>query len=162
MLSICECERMTDSDDSPKALGGLIFETLRLAGRLTLAGDALMAEIGLTSARWQIMGVIAYLPSPRTVSALARTMGQSRQSVQRIVNDLEAAGLVELLPNPAHKRAPLIALTATGKSLYQQAEARRIPWTRALATDLGDHDLKAAQSALAALRHVLERQDKTG
>lgn len=151
---------MTDSTDTGRALGGLIFETLRLAGRLTLAGDALMSGIGLTSARWQIMGVIAYLPSPRTVSALARTMGQSRQAVQRIVNDLEAAGLVKLLPNPAHKRAPLVALSQSGQALYREAEARRVPWTEALAGDIGDHDLKAAQAALSALRRALERHDK--
>lgn len=150
---------MNDSTDEARALGGLIFETLRLAGRLTLAGDALMAGIGLTSARWQIMGVIAYLPSPRTVSALSRTMGQSRQAVQRIVNDLNAAGLVELLPNPAHKRAPLIALSDKGRALYAQAEARRVPWTETLAAEIGDHDLKAAQTALAALRRALERRE---
>ena len=149
---------MTDPSEPHRALGSLIFETLRLAGRLTLAGDTLMSEIGLTSARWQIMGVIAYLPSPRTASALARTMGQSRQAVQRIVNDLAAAGLVEMLPNPAHKRAPLIALSSAGQTLYQKAEARRVPWTMVLAAEIGDHDLKAAQAALSALRRALEQR----
>ena len=105
------------------------------------------------------MGVISYLPSPRTVSALSRTMGQSRQAVQRIVNDLEAAGLVAFLPNPAHKRAQLVALTAEGEALYARAEARRVPWTEALAADIGDHDLKAAQTTLAALRRALERRE---
>ncbi|PWW01843.1 DNA-binding MarR family transcriptional regulator [Hoeflea marina] len=150
---------MTDSTDSGRALGGLIFETLRLAGRLTLAGDALMAGVGLTAARWQIMGVIAYLPSPRTVSALSRVIGQSRQAVQRIVNDLHTAGLVDLLPNPAHRRAPLVALSDRGQTLYAEAEARRVPWTEALAADIGDHDLKAAQTALSALRRALERRE---
>lgn len=150
---------MTDSTDDARVLGSLIFETLRLAGRLTLSGDALMSGIGLTAARWQIMGVIAYLPSPRTVSALSRTMGQSRQAVQRIVNDLEAAGLVAFLPNPAHKRAPLVALTAEGEALYARAEARRVPWTEALAADIGQQDLKAAQAALSALRRALERRE---
>jgi len=152
---------MIDSTDAHRTLGSLIFETLRLAGRLTLAGDALMSGIGLTSARWQIMGVIAYMPSPRTVSALARTMGQSRQAVQRIVNELAAAGLVELRPNPAHKRAPLVVLSAAGQALYSEAEARRVPWTEALAADMGGHDLKAAQAALAALRRALERKEAT-
>lgn len=149
---------MTDSTEHGRALGSLIFETLRLAGQLTIAGDTLMAGIGLTSARWQIMGVITYLPSPRTVSALARTMGQSRQAVQRIVNDLSAAGIVELRPNPAHKRAPLVVLSQSGKALYEEAEMRRVPWTEALASEIGAHNLKAAQTTLSALRQSLERR----
>jgi DNA-binding MarR family transcriptional regulator len=147
---------MTDSTDNGRALGNLIFETLRLAGRLTLSGDALMKDIGLTSARWQVIGVISFLPSPRTVSELARTMGLSRQAIQRMVNDLQADGVVCLLPNPAHKRAPLVDLTEKGRKLHAEAEQRRIPWTEYLVSGLDGHDLKAASSALTALRRRLE------
>ncbi|MAZ82872.1 MAG: MarR family transcriptional regulator [Hoeflea sp.] len=148
---------MADSTENGRALGSLIFETLRLAGRLTLSGDALMKDIGLTSARWQIIGVITFLPSPRTVSDLARTMGLSRQAVQRIVNDLHSEGIVCLLPNPAHKRAPLVALTEKGTQLHEEAELRRIPWTEDLVSGLDGYDLKATSSALSALRHRLEK-----
>ena len=151
---------MTESTEQGRVLGSLIFEALRLAGRLTLAGDAMMAEIGLTSARWQILGIVAYLPSPRTVSQIARTMGQSRQAVQRIVNDLEQAGILAFLDNPAHKRAPLIALTDNGRALFAEAESRRVPWTEGLAADLGGHDVKAALTALATLRKALEQRDE--
>lgn len=153
---------MTEPTEQARSLGSLIFEALRLAGRLTLAGDAMMAEIGLTSARWQILGIVAYLPSPRTVSQIARTMGQSRQAVQRIVNDLEQAGTLAFRDNPAHKRAPLIALTDKGRALLAEAEARRVPWTEGLAADLGGHDIKAALSTLATLRKALERRDARG
>lgn len=153
---------MSDGSERGKALGSLIFEVLRLSGRLTLSGDALMADIGLTSARWQILGVVGYLPTPRTVSQIARTMGQSRQAVQRIVNDLVAAGALVLLDNPAHKRAALVALTDQGRTLIAQAEARRVPWTEELAAQTAGHDLRAAQAALSALRKALERLDARG
>lgn len=153
---------MIESSEQGRAVGSLIFEALRLAGRLTLAGDAMMAEIGLTSARWQILGIVAYLPSPRTVSQIARTMGQSRQAVQRIVNDLEQAGVLAFRDNPAHKRAPLIAITDKGRDLFAEAEARRVPWTEGLGTDLDGHDVKAALATLAALRKTLERRDERG
>lgn len=147
---------MADSTENGRALGNLIFETLRLAGRLTLSGDALMKDIGLTSARWQVIGVISFLPSPRTVSELARTMGLSRQAIQRIVNDLRADDVVCLLPNPSHKRSPLVDLTEKGRKLHAEAELRRIPWTETLVSGLDGHDLKAASSALIALRRRLE------
>jgi hypothetical protein len=42
----------------------LILETFRLNGLLLEAGDRLVADIGLTSARWQVLGAIALAPVP--------------------------------------------------------------------------------------------------
>jgi MarR family len=72
------------------ALTGLILETFRFNGRLLVAGDRLVADLGLTSARWQVMGAIALSPQPEPVARLARSMGLNRQGVQRIVNELAA------------------------------------------------------------------------
>lgn len=54
------------------AVTELILETFRLNGRLLAAGDALVANIGLTSARWQVLGAIALSPVPLPVAHLAR------------------------------------------------------------------------------------------
>ena len=50
------------------ALTELILETFRLNGRLLAAGDALVRDLGLTSARWQILGAIALSPVPLPVA----------------------------------------------------------------------------------------------
>lgn len=84
------------------ALTDLVLEVFRLNGRLLSAGDKLVAEAGLTSARWQVLGAIHYASEPQTVSWLARSMGLTRQAVQRIVNDLVGEGLIALKTNPAH------------------------------------------------------------
>jgi DNA-binding MarR family transcriptional regulator len=71
--------------------------------------------------------------------------------VQRIVNDLAAAGLVTLDANPAHKRSPFIRPTSTGQALDERIEARRLPWTEDLAASLDLSDIAAARRLVAAL-----------
>ena len=74
---------------SGRALTDLVLELFRLNNRLLAAGDRLVAGIGLTSARWKVLGTISTAERPQPVAWLARDMGGNRQNVQRIVNDLE-------------------------------------------------------------------------
>jgi DNA-binding MarR family transcriptional regulator len=140
------------------ALGRVVFEILRLGSRLHMAGDALVSDAGLTSARWQVLATAAFRAEPQTVSGIARILGMARQSVQRVANELEAAGFIRLAANPAHKRARLVIVTKEGRSALALAEERRIPWTESLAAALGGADLAAAEEALASLREALDRR----
>jgi DNA-binding MarR family transcriptional regulator len=133
------------------AVTELILEVFRLNGRLIAAGDALVAPIGLTSARWQVLGAVALVDAPATVSNLARAMGLARQSVQRIVNELVDAGVLLLADNPNHKRARQVAFTPRGQAMYAAAAARQGPWARALS---GHLDLTAIEQAIGLLRAV--------
>ena len=96
----------------------LVLETFRLNGRLLASGDALVADLGLTSARWQVIGAIALSPVPLSVAQIARNMGLTRQAVQRLANEMAADGLLRFAPNPHHQRAKLVVLTAAGKSAF--------------------------------------------
>src|ERR1700746_913633 len=75
-----------------EALSNLMLDLFRLDSLVLTAGDRLGAPVGLTAARWQILGAIVAAESPQPVAWLARNMGANRQNVQRIVNDLEADG----------------------------------------------------------------------
>ena len=82
------------------ALTDLVLDLFRLSSRKLVAGDRLVADLGLTSARWQILGAIVEAARPQPVAWLARDLGTNRQNVQRIVHDLEKEGLAELLRRP--------------------------------------------------------------
>jgi DNA-binding MarR family transcriptional regulator len=140
------------------AITELILESFRLNGRLLAAGDALVRDLGLTSARWQVLGAIALSPVPLPVSHIARNMGLSRQNVQRIANELEAQGTVCFGPNPHHQRAKLVALTARGRALHEAAADRQKPWAAALGEGLAAHDVETATALLRSLRDHLEAQ----
>ena len=115
------------------ALTELILEAFRLNGRLLAAGDALVRDLGLTSARWQILGAIALSPVPLPVAHIARNMGLTRQSVQKLINELESDGIVRFAPNPHHQRARLVLFTEKGHAAYEAARQRQRPWAQALA-----------------------------
>src|SRR5271165_6011733 len=110
------------------ALTELVLEVFRLNGELLAAGDALVGDIGLTSARWQVLGAIALTPVPLPVAHLARNMGLARQSVQRVVGEMRNDGLVQYAPNRHHRRAKLVLLTDKGEIAFQAAMARQEPW----------------------------------
>ena len=145
--------------DAEAAVTDLILETFRLNGRLLAAGDALVGDLGLTSARWQVLGAIALSPAPLPIAHLARNMGLTRQGVQRIANELAAANLVRFAPNPHHRRAKLVLLTDEGRAAYAAAAERQRPWARSLADGLSTNALQTATSLLRSIRRKLEARN---
>jgi DNA-binding MarR family transcriptional regulator len=140
----------------------LILEVFRLNGRLLVSGDALVANLGLTSARWQVLGAIALSPAPLPVAHIARNMGLTRQAVQRLVNEMERAGLVRFGPNPHHQRARLVLLTPRGKAAFDAAMKRQGPWASGLAAGLSPAQIEAATATLRRIRQRLENQEQGG
>lgn len=134
----------------------LIIEVFRLNGRLVAAGDALVGDLGLTSARWQVLGALAMAPAPLPVAHIGRNMGLSRQNVQRLVDELAAKGIVRFEPNPHHRRAKLVVMTERGAALYAAASARQGPWAEALGAGLAEPEIAAALAVLSRLRQRLD------
>ncbi|TQJ54604.1 MarR family winged helix-turn-helix transcriptional regulator [Streptomyces sp. NBC_00080] len=123
----------------------------RLNGQFLTVAEELAGPAGLTAARWQVLGAV--LGDPLPVSGIARAMGITRQSVQRVADLLVEQGLAEYRPNPAHRRAKLLAPTEAGRA----AVARIDPGHEALADRLAE---AFGQTELAEAVHVLERLSK--
>jgi DNA-binding MarR family transcriptional regulator len=139
------------------AVSELIVTVFRLNGRLLAAGDRLVSGLGLTSARWQVLGAIASSPAPEPVARLARNMGLNRQGVQRIVGELVADGFVELKDNPHHRSAKLVVMTAKGIKAYDAALRAQAPWVNMLGEALDPKSIAKADKVLETLRERLER-----
>lgn len=152
---------MNDTTHSPEgdALTDMILTMFRVNNLTLTWGDRLVAPLGLTSARWQILGAIALADRPQPVAWLARDFGANRQNVQRIVNDLAKAGLVGFQPNPHHRRAHLVVLTEKGQRTYDAAIRAYDPRANALAEGLSVEDIKTAHRVLLALRQKLEGEN---
>jgi DNA-binding MarR family transcriptional regulator len=143
------------------AFTALALETFRLNGALLAAGNALCEGTSLTSARWQIIGAIALREQPATVAQIARAMGQTRQSVQRLVDELEGDGLVDRIPHPEHRRARLVELTPRGRALYAEMLRRQGPWASRTSRELSVSALETALDTLRALRERLEADERS-
>ena len=139
-----------------EALTDFVLDVFKLNGLLLMAGDRLVTRLGLTSARWQVLGAIALADRAQPVAWLARNMGANRQNVQRIVNDLERAGLVTFEPNPHHRRASLVTMTDPGRQAFDEAMRLQVPWVNVLADGLSIRDLETARRVVEALRKKLE------
>jgi DNA-binding MarR family transcriptional regulator len=139
-----------------RALTDVVLELFRLNNRLLAAGDRLVGDLGLTSARWQVLGTIVVSDRAQPVAWLARDMGGNRQNVQRIVNDLAADGLVSFQPNPHHRRAQLVVLTERGKQAFDAAMRLQTPWINELADGLRVTDIETTHAVLTKIRGRLE------
>lgn len=143
------------SDPFAHAASALALEVFRLNGALIALGDALVAPLGLTSARWQVLGAVAAAPDGLPTADIARAMGLTRQSVQRVVDDLAAAGFLAFAPNPRHKRAKLVRLTGAGAAAFEAASALWAPIADALADRAGSARIAAAATLLRQAREIL-------
>ncbi len=138
------------------ALTDLMLDLFRAMSLLLTAGDRLVAPLGLTSARWQILGAIVSTERPQPVSWLARDLGANRQNVQRIINDLHKNGLVAFETNPHHRRAQLVVLTDKGRRAFDAAMELQAPWVNELADGLLVKDIGTVRRVVTALRMKLE------
>ncbi len=144
------------------ALTSLILDLFRINSLLVTAGDRLVARLGLTSARWQILGVVAAADRPQPVAWLARDMGANRQNVQRIINDLHTQGLVAFEANPHHRRAQLVVLTEKGKQTFDAAMRLQAPWINSLSEGLLVKDIQTVQRVIMSVRKKLENNETRG
>lgn len=146
---------MPQISPSAEALTDLVLTLFRVNNATLIWGDRLVEPFGLTSARWQVMGAIAYADRPQPVAWLARDLGANRQNVQRIVNDLAKDSLVAFETNPHHKRAQLVVLTPVGRNAYEAAVRAWYPAAGNLARDIPPDDLATALRVLGTLRDRL-------
>lgn len=107
----------------------------KAAGALSDAGDELVADLGLSMARMQVLDDLA-ANGPRTVSQVARALGLSRQAVQRVADDLVRRGLAAYRHNPDHARAQLLDMTAEGLTAQAEAARRKALWLASLGQGL--------------------------
>ncbi len=132
----------------------IVLEVFKLSGLLVAEGDELTRELGLSSARWKVLGALAHADTPLTVPQIAHAMGQTRQSVQRLADVMEEAGMLVYQNNPLHKRAKLVALSARGAEVFELLEKKQAPWANAHAAPLSTRDMEVA---LSVLRKMVER-----
>jgi DNA-binding MarR family transcriptional regulator len=143
----------------PDVVSDLIIEVFRLNGRLLSAGDRLVGDLGLTSARWQVLGAVALAAQAETVAGIARSMGLTRQAVQRIVNDLLADGLLAGADNPSHRTARLVSMTEAGAAAFAEASQRQRSWAERIAAGQAAPAIVEAAGLLRALRQNLEEDE---
>ncbi|TCN32249.1 DNA-binding MarR family transcriptional regulator [Kribbella orskensis] len=96
----------------------LVADVYELAGVSRGSSEQIASEQGQTVARWHVMSVLS--DQAFTVPAIARRLGLTRQSVQRVADELVDDGVVKRSGNPDHQRSPLLALTTDGRETLRK------------------------------------------
>lgn len=130
----------------PEAFNAFALAVFRVAAALNASGDALTKPVGQSSARWRVLGRVSQ--GPQTVSQIAQRIGNARQSIQRIADDLVEDGLADYIPNPADRRAQLMQLTDRGWLALAAIEAEQERWSTRLGKVLDNDSLEALTTDL--------------
>jgi DNA-binding MarR family transcriptional regulator len=141
------------------ALTDVILTTFRLNARFLEAAQELAANGDLTAAWWQVLGGI--LDQPRSVAAIGRRMGMTRQGVQRVADLLVERNLAEYRPNPDHRRAKLLACTEAGYWAIRRISFVAHPWGNRIGAEVGVDELRNALVAMRRLVEILEAAQPT-
>lgn len=139
----------TERTEAGTALTELVMAVFRLNGELLEAAEGMAGPVGLTAARWQVLGPI--MQDAKTVSAIGREMGLARQSVQRLAHVLVDEGVVEYLDNPADRRAKLLSLTKEGRSALRRVGERQHKWANATSDGTQASQYRTCVATLTAL-----------
>jgi DNA-binding MarR family transcriptional regulator len=148
---------MFPDDDHP--LAELVDEVLRCHGRLLTATANLGTGDGLTGAQLLVLTTVVRADRAPTVPQIGRSLGHSRQAVQRLADALVERGLIEAVDNPDHKRARRLVPTAAGRRAYDRSNARGRDWAARVTEDMSPAELTAAAETLRRLRRRLEADD---
>jgi len=137
--------------DSPRGgiragFGAKVAQAARLWRRVV---DHRMRPFGLTEATWLPLLHLARGPAAMRQKELAASLSLDSSSVVRLLDALEAAGLIERREDDADRRAKAIVLTRLGRATVAKVE-------RVADEVRGDALIGLSDKELATASHVLD------
>ncbi|HWI30072.1 MAG TPA: MarR family transcriptional regulator [Microbacterium sp.] len=117
-------------------------------------GELGAATVGQSLARWQILDTLS--DQRLTMPQIARQVRQSRQSIKRVVDLLEAEGLIERFDNHGHRRSPLFTITGEGDRMLGLLAASVSDWYAFVLERMPAEEIRALTDQLAHLRTIAD------
>jgi DNA-binding MarR family transcriptional regulator len=135
-------------------VGRLRLAVLRLSRRLRQNAAA-----GITPSQLAVLSTLDR-HGPMGLGDLAAHEGVQPPSATRMVDNLEATGLVTRQASRADRRAVVVQLTAKGRRRVEEIRRRRDAWLAERLSRLTPEELAALEDALPVLEALLERPDR--
>ncbi len=114
---------------------------------------------GVTGPRLSALSVLVLGGGPRTLGALADAEHVRPPTMTRLVQAMEAEGLVARAASPHDARATLIRATAAGQRILRRARVRRLQAMRELLGVLDSRDVAQVERAVRLLEPVVARRE---
>ena len=116
-----------------------------------LIARAYRGRFALKIPEWRLMAVLGEVVSATQRELVAAT-AMDKVTVNRASKALEERGLIGRAPNAADRRSHHLALTGTGRELYEQIVPQALAIEAELEKILGSGEAKALEAMLAQLR----------
>ena len=112
------------------------------------AVDLRLQPFGLTEATWLPLLHLARAPTAMRQKDLAASLSLDSSSVVRLLDSLQAAGLIERREEAGDRRAKAIALTPLGRSTVERVEVVSQQIRQSALAGLTDDEIAAATETL--------------
>lgn len=136
--------------------GSLVTQTARLWRRAVNKG---LQPYGLTEATWLPLLRVARAGRPLRQKELAAALGLDGSSLVRLLDNLQAAGLIERHEEAADRRAKAIHLTEAGRAIVAQVESVATEVRARLLAGIADAELAQAAGVLQRILDELGSAD---
>ncbi|MGG8408924.1 MarR family winged helix-turn-helix transcriptional regulator [Streptomyces sp. 12297] len=155
-------KKLTESEmpAADHAFYGLVWAGTVLTDRVD---RALVKAHDLPVSWFEVMLWLASSPEPVPASVLGNSTLLSRSQVSRVVDALQARGLVARTPSARDARSVEVALTEQGRTVFAEADATRRAALAPVFTDLLDErDLEVLGAVWRKLKAAKGALDETG
>ena len=115
---------------------------------VNLVDGLVKARTGHSRARWQTMFAIDFSEPPLTTIALASRLGVQWPTLVRVLDDLDADGMITRIDNPDDRRSRWIELSAKGKRTVREVQAILDPARADIVSGLSDEEIAVCMGLL--------------
>lgn len=92
----------------------------------------------------------------QSVPDIAAKLDIKRQYVQLMVNETLASGFTKQIPNPRHKRSPLLVLTDRGRDLIDNIISKELAVMQGICLTFTDEEISTALEVVVAVTEALK------
>lgn len=137
-------------DSKAEAIAELMLEVAQCFFRIRALGQKTGLITSWGGGAFGFMRSLVLL-GPLTVPQIAQMRPTSRQRMQRLADELAAAGLVKFIDNPKHRRSKLVQLTPKGDARYRELDARFLSIASTMGVALSEADIR---KTIELVRHL--------
>lgn len=113
--------------------------------------EAVMAEVGLSRAKFGVLAQLARAGEPVPLGELAAGQGCVRSNMTQLADRMEADGLVRRVDDALDRRSVRAVLTPLGEERYAQGRRQLARFTRRFHAALSVSDRAALERVLEAI-----------
>ena len=115
-------------------------------------------QVKANKAGFQVLFFLSMPEYPQpTMSFLAEEMGITKQQLTKLVNDLEAMGLVKRIHDERNRRQVYVTLTDDGRNEFEEIKQAMLECTVAGLKDFSEDELEQLGDCLERLIPLLEK-----